>query len=186
VTDRLYRSRDDRILAGVAGGLAENLDIDPSIIRIVWALLVFLTGGIALLVYIVMAIVVPERPEGMPIQPWGGAGAAPSATGTSGPSEGAQSPNAGPVPEGGWRAPDGSTVPLAAGGTATSRRRRDPADRTPIALLAGLLLIVLGGWFLIRRFIPDVDLWFWWPLLAVAAGVVLLVVALLPPRRPRN
>lgn len=186
MTDRLYRSRDDRILAGVAGGLAENLDADPSIIRIVWALLVFLTGGIALLVYIVMAIVVPERPEGMPIQPWGGAGAAPGAPGTSGPSEGVPSPNAGPVPEGGWRAPDGSTVPLAAGGTAPSRRRRDPADRTPIALLAGLLLIVLGGWFLIRRFIPDVDLWFWWPLLAVAAGVVLLVVALLPPRRPRN
>ena len=49
MTDRLYRSRDDRILAGVAGGLAENLDADPSIIRIVWVLLVFLTGGIALL-----------------------------------------------------------------------------------------------------------------------------------------
>ena len=50
-------------------------------------------------------------------------------------------------------------------------------------MFAGLLLIVLGGWFLIRRFIPDVDLWFWWPLLAIAAGVVLLIVALLPPRR---
>jgi phage shock protein C len=183
VTDRLYRSRDDRILAGVAGGLAENLDADPSIIRIVWVLLVFLTGGIALLVYIVMAIVVPERPEGMPIQPWTASGPASAAPGTTDPSEGVPSAGAGPVPEGGWRAPDGSTVPLAAGATATSRRHRDPADRTPIALLAGLLLIVLGGWFLIRRFIPEVDLWFWWPLLAVAAGVVLLVVALLPPRR---
>jgi phage shock protein PspC (stress-responsive transcriptional regulator) len=183
VADRLYRSRDDRILAGVAGGLAENVDADPSIIRIVWVLLVFLTGGIALLVYIVMAIVVPERPEGMPIQPWTAAGTAPAAPRTTDPSAGAPPLGAGPVPGGGWRAPDGSTVPLAGGATATSRRRRDPADRTPIALLAGLLLIVLGGWFLIRRFVPDVDLWFWWPLLAVAAGVVLLVVALLPPRR---
>jgi phage shock protein PspC (stress-responsive transcriptional regulator) len=64
VTDRLYRSPDDRMLSGVAGGLAEMLDIDPSIVRIVWAVLVPLTGGIALLVYIVMAIVVPERPLG--------------------------------------------------------------------------------------------------------------------------
>ena len=62
MTDRLYRSRDDRMLAGVAAGVAEMLDADPSIIRIVWVLLVFLTGGIALVVYIVMAIVVPERP----------------------------------------------------------------------------------------------------------------------------
>jgi len=183
VTDRLYRSRDDRILAGVASGLAENLDVDPSIIRIVWALLVFLTGGIALLVYIVMAIVVPERPEGMPIQRWGGTGTTSMTSPTGDPSAGVPTQDAAPVPEGGWRAPDGSTVPFAAEAAVTPRRRRGPADRTPIAVFAGLLLIVLGGWFLIRRFIPDVDLWFWWPLLAVAAGVVLLVVALLPPRR---
>ena len=62
--DRLYRSRDDRMLAGVAGGLAELWDADPSLVRIIWALLVFFTGGIAFLVYIVMAIVVPEGEPG--------------------------------------------------------------------------------------------------------------------------
>jgi phage shock protein PspC (stress-responsive transcriptional regulator) len=60
MNNHLYRSRDDRMLAGVAGGLAEMWDADPSLVRIVWALLVVLTGGIALVVYIVMAIVVPE------------------------------------------------------------------------------------------------------------------------------
>ena len=64
MTDRLYRSRDDRMLAGVAGGVAEMIDADPSIVRIVWALLVVLTGGIALLVYIIMAIVFYFLPEG--------------------------------------------------------------------------------------------------------------------------
>ena len=59
---RLYRSRDDRMLAGVAGGLAEIWDADPSLVRILWAILVPLTGGIALVVYVVMAIVVPEEP----------------------------------------------------------------------------------------------------------------------------
>ena len=58
---RLYRSRRDRMLAGVAGGLAEMWGADPSLVRIIWALLVVFTGGVALLVYIVMAIVVPEQ-----------------------------------------------------------------------------------------------------------------------------
>lgn len=62
--DRLYRSRDDRMLAGVAGGLAELWDADPSLVRIIWALLAFFTGGIFLVVYIVMAIVVPEGEPG--------------------------------------------------------------------------------------------------------------------------
>jgi phage shock protein C len=60
---RLYRSRRDRMLAGVAGGLAEMWGADPSLVRIIWALLVVFTGGIALLVYIVMAIVIPEEDE---------------------------------------------------------------------------------------------------------------------------
>ena len=60
---RLYRSRRDRMLAGVAGGLAETWGADPSLVRIIWALLVILTGGAALLVYIVMAIVVPEEDQ---------------------------------------------------------------------------------------------------------------------------
>lgn len=73
---RLYRSRRDRMLAGVAGGLAEMWGADPSLVRIVWALLVVFTGGIALLVYIVMAIVVPEEdevfgPGGAPPRPAG-------------------------------------------------------------------------------------------------------------------
>jgi phage shock protein PspC (stress-responsive transcriptional regulator) len=64
MNDRLYRSRDDRVIAGVAGGLAEMWDIDPSLLRIVWALLIVFTGGVALVVYIDMAIVVPEEPYG--------------------------------------------------------------------------------------------------------------------------
>ena len=50
MNERLYRSRDDRMLAGVAGGLAEMWDADPSLVRIVWALLVFVTGGFAFFV----------------------------------------------------------------------------------------------------------------------------------------
>ena len=57
---RLSKSRDDRFLFGVAGGLAEYFDIDPVLVRVGWVLLTVATGGIGLLVYIVMAIVTPD------------------------------------------------------------------------------------------------------------------------------
>jgi phage shock protein C len=175
VADRLYRSRDDRMLAGVAGGVAEMLDADPSIIRIIWALLVFLTGGLALLVYVVMAIVVPERPEGMPIgSPW--------APGSETPGQDAATPDAGTVPEGGWRAPDGSTVPIGAAAPSSGRRRRDPADRARGGVVVGLLFILIGGFFLIRQLVPAFDLGLWWPTVAIGVGILLVILALLPPR----
>lgn len=59
---RLYRSRKQRSLAGVCGGIAEYLDVDPSLVRIAWVILSTL-GGPAVLLYIVMAAVVPEEPE---------------------------------------------------------------------------------------------------------------------------
>jgi len=60
MTRRLYRSRTDTILGGVAGGVAEYLDVDPSMVRIIWAILAIVTGGIFVVLYIVMWIVVPE------------------------------------------------------------------------------------------------------------------------------
>ena len=64
MTPRLYRSRRHRMIAGVCGGLAERYDWDPSTVRLVFALLMFvpIPTHIAL-VYIVMWIVVPEAPE---------------------------------------------------------------------------------------------------------------------------
>jgi phage shock protein C len=58
---RLYRSREDRVISGVCGGLAEYLGMDPTIIRLLFALTLIFAGG-GLLVYIVMVVVVPEQP----------------------------------------------------------------------------------------------------------------------------
>lgn len=57
---RLYRSSNDRMLAGVAGGLGEYFDVDPVLWRLAFVLLT-LFGGSGVLVYIVMAIVIPAR-----------------------------------------------------------------------------------------------------------------------------
>ncbi len=56
---RLRKSKDEKILFGVAGGVADYFDFDPVLVRVAWVLLSFATSGVALLVYIVMAFVMP-------------------------------------------------------------------------------------------------------------------------------
>jgi phage shock protein C len=58
---KLYRSRSDRRLAGVCGGLAAYLNIDPTLIRLLFVLGLLLVGG-TLLAYIILMIVIPEEP----------------------------------------------------------------------------------------------------------------------------
>ena len=59
---KLTRSADDRMLAGVAGGLAEYLDIDPVLIRILFVIIALLGGGfIGILIYVVLWIIMPEQ-----------------------------------------------------------------------------------------------------------------------------
>ena len=55
---RLYRSRSDRMIWGVCGGLAKYFDIDPTIVRIIAVLSIFF-GGLGIWAYIILAIVVP-------------------------------------------------------------------------------------------------------------------------------
>jgi phage shock protein PspC (stress-responsive transcriptional regulator) len=59
---RLYRCRHDRRLAGVSSGLAEFFDLDPTLVRILWFLSIFFTGGLSILLYIALALIVPNEP----------------------------------------------------------------------------------------------------------------------------
>ena len=58
--NRLYRSKQDRMIAGVCGGLGNYLGIDPTVVRLIWVLLVF-GAGFGVLAYIICAIVIPEK-----------------------------------------------------------------------------------------------------------------------------
>lgn len=60
---KLYRSRNDRIISGVCGGLGQYLDTDPTLLRIAAALLAIWSFGTAILVYLALAIIVPLAPE---------------------------------------------------------------------------------------------------------------------------
>jgi phage shock protein C len=59
----LRRSRDDRLIGGVAGGLGRYFGVDPVLIRVAFVLLVF-AGGAGVLVYVILWIVVPEERPG--------------------------------------------------------------------------------------------------------------------------
>jgi phage shock protein C len=61
-TRRLYRSRTDRKLAGVCGGLAQYFNTDATLIRVLFVVLALL-GGPGLVIYLFMWILVPEEPE---------------------------------------------------------------------------------------------------------------------------
>jgi len=169
---RLYRSRRDRHLAGVAGGMAEYLEIDPTIVRLVWILSIFV-GGFGILLYIIMAFIVPLDPRGLP-GPGGGPWQAPGSP-TAGP-DGAGA-DAGVAPDGTatpmWTTPDGTATPY---WTAPSQQSDAHGGRG--GLIIGVMLVVLGSIALANILLPG------WavgvalgPAFLVALGIALVVGA---------
>ena len=65
MTARLTRSETDRVIAGVAGGIAQRFDINATFIRLVWVLSVLL-GGFGVLAYLILWIALPKRPPHSP------------------------------------------------------------------------------------------------------------------------
>ncbi len=59
---KLYRSNDNKIIFGIAGGIGEYLNIDPTVIRVIW---IFSTAffGFSILAYILLLFVIPEKPK---------------------------------------------------------------------------------------------------------------------------
>jgi phage shock protein PspC (stress-responsive transcriptional regulator) len=64
---RLFRSRTEKIIAGVCGGLAEYFNTDPTIVRLIWVL-VSLLGGAGILAYIILWILMPLQSPPPPAQ----------------------------------------------------------------------------------------------------------------------
>ena len=62
---RLYRSSDDRMIAGVCAGLAEYMNVDPVLVRLAMVLFT-LAGGSGIIIYVIAWIIMPERPEEQP------------------------------------------------------------------------------------------------------------------------
>ena len=147
MNQRLYRSRSDRIIGGVAAGIADYVNADPALVRVGWAILVVVTGGVALVAYIVAWIVVPEAP------------ATPIASGE---------PATDPV--------TGEVTPTPVSGAAASSDPAGSAGRAGVVVGIGLVLI--GAWFLIRPYLPDIDWSLLWPLVLVGIGALILFTSM--------
>jgi phage shock protein C len=193
MNERLYRSVDDRVIAGVCGGLAARLALDPSLVRVAWVILALVTGIFPLLVvYVIMAAVVPEDPKG-----FAGAWPSPTPPAPSWVPEAPATPGAPAEPEAPIAA-DTAPDPAAATGPgaptppvpptpwnqsasppsgARERRERDPL----LAIIGGLALVALGAFFLVRDRIA-IDWGIVWAAGLVAVGVVVILAALRPRR----
>jgi phage shock protein C len=152
VNRRLYRSRTDSMIGGVAAGLAAYLNSDPALVRIVWAILVVVTGGAALVVYIIAWVVVPEEPVG-PADSFAAAA----------------EPTTDPV--------TGEVVTLA-GEPATAAAATPSVTGGQAGVVVGIGLVVIGLWFLLREYLPEIDWSLIWPLVLVGIGVLVLVTSM--------
>lgn len=65
---RLQRSRTEKMIAGVCGGLAEYFDVDPTLVRLVWVFITLL-AGVGILLYLIMWVVMPLDLPARPGEP---------------------------------------------------------------------------------------------------------------------
>ncbi len=154
---RLYRSHD-RQLAGVAGGMADYLDVDPTLVRILWILGGLFSGGLLIIAYVILAFVIPQAPfAAMPNEGWAVPAGSAVATGTP-----AWSPD--------W----------AARAEAERQARDRSRGRGPgAAAIVGVLLIVFGVIALADSVLPGwIGAAFFGPALVVGLGAALLIGSL--------
>jgi len=172
---RLTRCRHDKQLAGVASGMAEYLGMDPTVVRILWILSVFL-GGFTILLYIILAFVMPLEPAGpVPtVGPGGSAAPLGSADATAFDATAADGAEAGASATSAW------TVPAPAHAAEPHEHRQRGEGR--IGLAVGVLFVVFGLIALFGAALPDLATGFaLGPAFIVALGIALVVIAV---RRP--
>jgi len=129
---KLYKSSNDKVLAGVCGGIGEYFAIDTVIIRLLWVVFT-LMGGAGLITYIIAAIIIPEKTTGGYVED--------SYTST-------EEPGSGPI-------------------------RRNSSRSTSIVL--GTILVLFGGFVLIKDFIPWIPRDVFLTVLLIGLGIFLLI-----------
>ena len=149
---KLYRSTTDKMLGGVAGGLADYFDIDSTLVRVLFIVVVFLGGG-GIIAYIILWIVVPQKPYELPKYPFNQqSSAGESGSGTS---------------SGESRS---DTFSVANGSVASSMAH--PSNKQ---IWVAIVLIVIGGLLLLDNIFPRFDFDHFWPVILIGIGIGLLL-----------
>lgn len=156
---RLYRSDRERILGGVAGGMADYFDVDVTLVRLAWIILALVSAGLGVFAYIVAWVIMPEAPSSrLRDRSIGGEVA---------------------------RGADGEVVEIRAEGGADNGRQADARseeqdrDRSSGSgyLIFGIALVGLGFLLLINNLLPRVRLDQYWPALLIFLGALILAGA---------
>ncbi len=130
MAQKLYRETENKVFFGVCAGLAQYLNVDPVIIRLIF-IAVFFAGGSGFLVYIICAIAIPKRPY-FPNQ---------------------QS-NFEDFEDG--------------------IRRQEPSNKNYKSVVLGGMLIIIGAFLLVDKFIPNMQFENYYPILMIVVGAFLL------------
>jgi phage shock protein PspC (stress-responsive transcriptional regulator) len=170
---QLYKSRKNKVLDGVCGGIAEYFKVDPIIVRLIWVLATIFGAHIfGVVAYFIAAVIIPPEPK--------------KATSSSPPEQ--TNKEEGEDKDGDGEAKNNEPIsekePIANGKNPGDKELEeiDSEERKrKFSLLLGLILISLGAFLLIERFV-DLNLRVWlstaignfWPVLLIALGVFLL------------
>lgn len=144
---KLYRSTSDKMIGGVAGGLADYFSIDPTLVRVLFVVATLFHGG-GIIAYIILWIVIPQKPYQIP-----GMNSGINSQQETGDANNSFSRNA-----------DGSV--------SMSNHKSETGS-----IWIGIVLILLGGLFLLDNFIPRFDFGDYWPIILIGLGIGLILKA---------
>ena len=167
---RLYRSRIDRMIAGVCGGLAKYFDIDPTIVRVLFVVTIFIGGG-GILAYIILWIVVPE--EQIIFQSAGQDSQTHQSNFNSEESNSNTNQESSKFDSSNFSAEMNKKVNEA---TKEINKIVDEA-RSNKKVFGGTILILLGILFLLDNMFPHFDFGDYWPIILIALGVGIIIKA---------
>jgi phage shock protein C len=161
VSQRLYRSRGERMIAGVCGGIAQYFAIDPTLVRLFAVLSAIFSGGAVVLVYFVLWVIVPEEPLGASTMARAGEGTSEASSTTGAASEASSTFGS----SAGWSEMGGF------GFTPTDEQRQRRSRWIGFALL-GLGMIILASHLHLFSWVQ------WnliWPVILILGGFFLLM-----------
>jgi len=142
----LYRSQTDSVIAGVSGGLGKYFNTDPVLFRILFVVLTFLAAG-GVIAYIILWVV-------MPVEPYRFRKEDPYFKNTS--------------------TMDGEHASSEADEAGNQFSPENYKPRNDGGLIVGIILITLGGVFLISRLVPHIDFQDIWPVIIIVVGLVII------------
>ncbi len=151
----LYRSRTSTVIGGVSGGLARYFNTDPVLFRILFVVLTFLAAG-GVLAYIILWIVMPLEPFGYPNE------------------ENYFRPKG--------KVDDDDQAPYQrTGDSAFPQDFKKPKNDG--GLIVGIILIMLGGIFLISHLIPRIHFGDIWPIVLIVVGLIIIGTSFRPDKK---